>query len=84
MMVVDIAAGEPSRARPLIDPWPYARSIPVRTYGVAADGRFIAIKVTELTDGDEKKPAWRYQRYQVGELHVVLDFFEELRQRVAD
>jgi len=55
---------------PLIDPWPYAGSIPGLSYDVLPDGSFIAIR--RLSDPTE---------VIAQELHVVLNFTEELRAR---
>jgi hypothetical protein len=77
LMVVDIIQGRPSPERPLIDPWPYSRTIPAKNYDVLEDGAFIATTHSkEFTNLKE--------RYRVDELQVVLNFFEVLRQRVAD
>ncbi len=81
MMVLDMAEGSPSRARPLIDPWPFITTTPTRNYDVLDDGSFIT------SMGDEQgieQEAERGELYLVGELQVVLNFFEVLRQRVAD
>ena len=77
MMVVDIAEGRPSRARLLIDPWPYNTTIPTRNYDVLEDGGLIAIMV------EDESSNFR-ERYRVDELQVVFNFVEVLRQRMAD
>jgi len=78
MMVVDIAEGRPSPARSLIDPWPYVISAPASSYDVLEDGAFIAA-MNERGQANEMR-----ELYRVDKLHVVLNFFEVLRQRVAD
>ena len=77
MMVVDINEGRPSPALPLIDPWPYKATITRRSYDVFEDGAFIAA----VPDGEIR---YARERYRVDELQVVLNFFEVLRQRVAN
>ncbi len=84
MMVVDMIEGRPSPARPLIDPWPYGRSVPARNYDVFEDGGFIALVVDPQSNGDEKESSSPRERHRVDELQVVLNFFEVLRQRVGD
>ena len=86
MMVVDVTPGDPFRVGPaesLIDPWPYGQTIPVRSYDVLADGSFI---VTANVDGDEDpaEPIGLRQRNRVSEFHVVLNFFEVLKERVGN
>ncbi len=81
MMEVDIAEGNPSRAHPLIDPWPYLETAPTRNYDVFEDGAFITSTIYEQSNAEEEV---RGEPYRVGELQVVLNFFEVLRQRVAD
>ena len=75
MMVVDIAEGNPSRARSLIDPWPFITTTPTRNYDVLEDGSFM----TSLADEQGIE-----QDAERGELQVVLNFFEVLRQRIAN
>ena len=90
MMVAEVLAGDEfrvGRAEALVDPWPYNPSTPVRRYDVLADGSFV-VSLDEDNAGDEEFTAslWLRERmrYRVGELHVVLNFFEELRERVPD
>ncbi len=81
MMVVDMAEGNPSRARPLIDPWPFNTTTPTRNYDVLEDGSFITSMADEQRiEQDAERPGL----FRVVELQVVLNFFEVLRQRVAD
>ncbi len=82
-MVVDIAEGRVSPARPLIDPWPYIASATTRSYDVLADGGFIAVLRGQFGNEEEESIGWR-ERFRVSELQVVLNFFEVLRQRVAN
>ena len=77
IMVVDIAEGRPSRARLLIDPWPYNTATPARSYDVLEDGGFIAVMI------EDESSNFR-ERYRVDELQVVFNFVEVLRQRMAD
>ena len=60
------------RAAPLIDPWPYVGTIDVRSYDILADGSFVA--VVGLV---------RRNQFRVTELHVVLNFFEDLKGRAG-
>ncbi|HEY5623477.1 MAG TPA: hypothetical protein VIV14_06925, partial [Gammaproteobacteria bacterium] len=85
MMVVDIESTEPfraSRARPLIDEWPARCNSPTRDYDVLPDGAFVA----PVIDGDrvDLTNAERRLRQAVDEVHVVLNFAEELRRRAAN
>jgi len=77
MMQVDIADGKPSPARSVIHPWPYLTTVPTRSYDILEDGAFIAVAI------DEEFTNFR-DLNSVDEIHVVLNFFEVLRQRVAD
>jgi dipeptidyl aminopeptidase/acylaminoacyl peptidase len=82
MMVVDVTPGDPFRVGPaesLIDPWPYRATLPVRSYDVLADGSFIvAANADETVDGDPR------QQTRVSEFHVVLNFFEVLKERMGN
>ena len=90
MMVVDVTPGDPFRVGPaesLIDPWPYSNTIPVRAHDVLADGSFIVTaNADENVVGDEEpaEPISFRQRNRVSEFHVVLNFFEELKERVGN
>ncbi len=90
MVVVDVTPGDPFRVGPaesLIDPWPYGTTMPVRSHDVLADGSFIVTaNADENVVGDEA-PAGAIslrQRNRVSEFHVVLNFFEELKERVGN
>jgi hypothetical protein len=84
MMVVDVLDGSPSRARSLFDPWIYAWTVPGRNYDVLPDGSFVAAtREIALTLSEEELQNTLRQR-QVTELHVVLNFVEELRRRMVD
>ena len=79
MMVVDVTASEPfhaGRAAPLIDPWPYSSTNPVRSYDVLADGSFLAAELS-------REGATRYTNVAVNEFHVVPNFFEDLKARAG-
>ena len=84
MMVVDIAEGRPSSARLLIDPWPYITTSGARNYDLFEDGGFIAATIDLQSNDDEEESSGFREQYRVGELQVVLNFFEVLRQRVTD
>ena len=62
------------RVKPLIDPWPYVTTQPARSYDVLPDGSFVAI---EDDDAHDPLRASRVAR----EIHVVLNFDEELKRR---
>ena len=82
MMVVDMDEGRPSPARPLIDPWPYDTYNPARSYDVLEAGGFIAT-IDDDEIGNDRERYYR-ERYRVDEIQVILNFFEVLRQRVAN
>jgi serine/threonine-protein kinase len=89
MMVVDVAPGNPfraGRAAALIDPWPYQGTFPVRSHDLLTDGSFVATlsEGGEVGGGEEQAGLILRNRYRVGELQVVLNFFEELRARVPN
>jgi len=84
MMVVDIADGTSSPARPLMDPWPYEQTYPGRSYDVLADGRIIAVSNNEGFGEDEEQSSTYRELYRVDELQIVFNFIEVLRQRMAD
>lgn len=86
LMTVDIEVGDElhvGRAVPLIDPWRYDTTIPIRSPDVAADGSFIARR--GLRDADFREGT-RVNRERIADrveqIHVVLNWFEELRERV--
>jgi serine/threonine-protein kinase len=82
LMAVDVAPGapfRPGRPAPFIAPWTYGGSTPVTGYDVAKDGSFIAPVLTGgRVIGDERTVA------RIGEIHVVLNFLDELRARVRE
>jgi eukaryotic-like serine/threonine-protein kinase len=77
MMVADVAT-EPDfrvdRVRSLIDPWSYRMTGPMRSYDVLPDGSFVAVRDT--TDRDSA-----FALLAAREIHVVLNFAEELKRR---
>jgi hypothetical protein len=86
MMVVDVTPGASfgaGRARPLIDPWPYATFAPVRGYDVLADGTFVTSIAEDTLAGGDEETSLR-QRFSVKQFHMVLNFSEELRRRATD
>ncbi len=60
---------------PLIDPWTF-NVTPVRGYDVFPDGSF----VTAVLDDDRSL----LEQFGVTEFHVILNFFEELKERVGN
>ncbi len=77
-MAVDVAPGDEfraGRAAPLIDPWTFGGT-PVRGYDVFPDGSFV-IAVAD----DDRSPL---EQFGVTEFHVILNFFEELKERVPN
>ena len=85
-MAVDVAPGERfsvGRAVPLIDPWPYGTTINVTSHDVLADGSFVAARDANpgSDDGTMSTGQESRLRSRVGEIHVVLNFFEELKGR---
>ena len=77
-MAVDVTPGDPfqaGRAAPFIDPWTF-NLIPVRGYDVFPDGSFV-IAVAE----DDRSYS---EQFGVTEFHVILNFFEELKERVPN
>lgn len=87
MMVVEVFAdGElsPGRPVPLIEPWPYYSTIPVRAHDVLADGSFVATLErvdAQVPEGARVQPSRLQNR--VSEIHVVLNWVEELRERLG-
>ena len=82
MMAVDVSPGAPfrvGRAAVVVKPWPYIGTTPVVGYGVNKDGSFVVpVLAGGRVSGDERT------LYRVGEIHVVLNFLDELRERVRD
>ena len=78
LMAVDVTPGadfQRGRPTPLIEPW-LSRCYPVRCYDVFPDGSF----VTTVQDDDR---SW-LEQFGATELHVVLNWFEELKARVGN
>ena len=78
-MAVDVTPGDEfqaGRAAPLIEPWTFD-SRPVRGYDVFPDGSF----VTRLREDDDGSLD---ERFRATEVHVVLNWTEELRERVGN
>jgi len=78
LMAVDVTPGDEfqaGRPAPRIDPWPTA-NWPVRLYDVLVDGSFV------IAISDDDRGA--LERAGATELHVVLNFFEELKVRVGN
>jgi hypothetical protein len=82
MMAVDVAPGAPfraGRAAPVIASWPYLGATPATGYDVAKDGSFVVPMLSGgRVAGDERT------LFRVGEIHVVLNFLDELRERVRN
>jgi eukaryotic-like serine/threonine-protein kinase len=79
LMAVDVTPGDelrPGRAVALIDDWDFIMD-PFRGYDVFPDGSF----VTWGADEDDDAP---YKRLWATELHVVLNWFEVLKERVGN
>jgi len=80
LMAVDVGVGpsgglQVDRPTPLIESWPYT-NFPVRAYDVFADGSFLTRKPND--DGP------REEQFRVTELHVVLNWFQEVKERVGN
>jgi len=78
MMVADLTEGQDLRVAgvdTLVSPWLYGASRPTRSYDVFPDGSFLAGRIL---GGDRET---RDAAASVHELHVVLNFAEELRAR---
>ena len=90
LMAVDVTPGDEFRAgrpAPLIDPWTSNFS-PVRAYDVFSDGSF----VFGVQDDDNSQTgvdqgtsvARSLEQFGATELHVILNWFEELKERVGN
>jgi len=69
----------------LLEHWPYQGTVPARSYDIAPDGSFIVRKSVDdagVIPGQSTIATDRSQ-YSVPEFHIVLNFAEELRGRVA-
>ena len=78
LMAVDVTPGDEfqaGRPTPLIAPW--ARRDPVRDYDVFPDGSFVT---TVAVDAGRTF----VERFGATELHIVLNWFEELKARVGN
>ena len=90
MMVVDVAPGDPFRAgrsAPFIDPWPVLSTTPLRSHDVLADGSFVAASdygQTDAVEGAMSEIRNDRMPFRVGQIHVVQNFFEELKARVPN
>lgn len=69
----------------LIESWPYVGSPVSRSFDVAPDGSFIAVKSVDrdAVNPGETNAAMYRRLYAVSELQIVLNFAEELRVRQA-
>ena len=69
----------------LIESWPYNITNPTRSFDVAPDGSFIAVKRGDLDAANpgESSAAISRRVQAVSELQIVLNFAEELRVRQA-
>jgi serine/threonine-protein kinase len=79
MMASEVTLGDDVQAgRPyvLIDPWPYLRTVPLRSHDVLSDGSFVAVRAVDGGIGVALRTLHR-----VDDVHVVLNFTEELRRR---
>ena len=79
LMAVDVTPGDEFQAgwaAPLIEPWTFD-SRPVRGYDVFPDGSF----VTRLREDDDGSLD---ERFRATEVHLVLNWTEELRERVGN
>jgi hypothetical protein len=78
-------AMQAGREAVLIEPWPYVGTTPTRSFDVAPDGSFIAVKPenSDAANPGESNPAVYRRLYAVSELQIVLNFAEELRVRQA-
>ncbi len=77
LMAVDVTPGDEfqaGRAAPLIDRWTF-RVTPVRGYDLFPDGSF----VIAVADDDRSLR----EQFWVTEVHVILNWFEELKARVG-
>jgi hypothetical protein len=79
LMAVDVTPGDEfqaGRPTPLIDPWPYGFS-PVRGYDIFPDGSFVTIT-------DAGSLPVEPERLRATELHVILNWTEELKARLPN
>ncbi len=88
-MAVDVTPGEEFQAgRPalLMDPPGYLGNNPVRGYDVFPDGSFVTLADEDSqTVGDQGAiVARRLDQFGATELHVILNFFDEIKARVGN
>jgi len=88
-MAVDVTPGDEfqvGRPAPLIDPWPLLTGDPIRSYDVFADGSFVLVRDEDgsQTGGDGESVARRLEQFGATELHVILNWAEELKERVPN
>jgi serine/threonine-protein kinase len=79
LMAVDVTPGDEfqaGRPAPLIDPWAIGTT-PVRNYDVFPDGDF----VLPVQDDDGRT---LIERFGATQLHVILNWTEELKERVPN
>ena len=84
MMVVDMIADSPPRARVLIDEWRYEPTTPARNYDVLPDGSFIAVVMADRVSASPADQLSTRLQNVVTEFNVVLNFAQELRQRMVN
>ncbi len=78
LMAVDVTPGDEfqaGRPAPLIDPW-IVGTVPNRGYDIFPDGSFVIF----VADDDRSL----LEQFGVTEFHVILNFFEELKERVGN
>ena len=81
LWAVDVTPGDPFQvggAVPLIDPWTFEGTRPVRSYDVFPDGLFVGIGSDPDVSVEDRQATLR-----ATELHIVLNWFEELRERLG-
>lgn len=90
LMAVDVTPGDEFQVglpAPLLDPWTFTFS-PVRGYDVFSDGSFIfGVPDQDESQSDtnaESRVAKRLKQFGATELHVVLNWVEELKRRVEN
>ncbi len=81
----DASPLQAGREAVLFESWPYQSTATTRSFDVTPDGSFIAIKLVDDTAANpgETPSTKTRRRYAVPEFHIVLNFAEELRARVA-
>ena len=80
MMAVEIRLGtdlQPGRPVPLIDPWDLLCA-PVRCYDVSPDGGFVTVASPEHDSGSSRP------RFGAANVHLIWNFFEELKAKVGN